>query len=1171
MVTEAAFWISLPRRIEIQSAKAPQRVALIHGAQRWTYAQLNARANRLARELSVRGVGPGDRVAVSLPRGFDLMAAILATLKVGAAYVPVDPLYPAQRIEYLLQDSAPAAVFARSAASHEHGRVPCIALDDLPDDGDDEANPEGPSAGPDDPIYVIYTSGSTGRPKGAVNQHRGFTNLVDWYVDEFGLDASDCVMVVTSPSFDLTQKNLFAPLVCGGRLVLSDQTVFDPVGVARVIEREGVTVLNLTPSVFASLVDVAPAQSLSSLRRVFLGGEPIHLQPLRGMHEQYPGIELVNSYGPTECADVASYHRIAADWSLYDLTPPPIGSAIPGVHMYVLDADLRPLAAGHKGDIYIGGVGVGLGYLGQPELTAERFLDHPSLGRIYRTGDLGRVLADGSIAYLGRSDFQLKIRGFRIEPGEIEDALRALPGVENAVVSGRLQASGQTQLVAHVLVDAAAPPTSGGLREQLARQLPEHMVPGIFVLMHEFPLSPNGKVDRQALPEPAPSRPELAVPFEAPRTPLEAMACDCIGTLLGIEEVGRLDSFFELGGTSLQAVQLARALGERAGRTVTPAMVFAHPSGADLAGALDPAHGLDPRFASRARRDGAAGGTTASARGAVAIIGVAGRFPGADGVEALWSNLLAEVDGITHFTDEALAPGIAPELVSDPNYVRARGVIAGHDLFDNAFFGISAREAALLDPQHRVMLEIAWECLENAGYAPDGTDRPVGVFAGIYGGYYLQHQLLRSPGLVDKAGALAVLLANDKDYAVLRVADKLHLTGPAVSVHTSCSTSLAAVAQAVDSLRLGRCDMALAGGVTIVSPPNTGYLYEEGGMLSRDGQTRPFDAQASGTVFNDGAAMVLLKRLEDALADGDHVLAVIEGIAVNNDGGGKASFSAPSVDGQAAVITAALEDAGVDPRRIDYVEAHGTATPLGDPIEVEALTRAWRRYTPDTGFCRIGSLKSNIGHVVTAAGAASLIKTALALHRETIPSSLHFDAPNPQIDFSRTPFVVNAQRVAWRRKSDCVRRAGVSNFGVGGTNVHAIVREAPAPEPGSPAVGPQLLLLSARTSTALAAQAERLAAHLRDRPDINLADVAHTLDAIPNAQKQALAALRGNLSGKDMAGHLPGPQTQLEAQRGAILRPRRGQHRTAVRSRAHQGAGDCRHRRTAPPALTQSR
>ena len=420
-------------------------------------------------------------------------------------------------------------------------------------------------------------------------------------------------------------------------------------------------------------------------------------------------------------------------------------------------------------------------------------------------------------------------------------------------------------------------------------------------------------------------------------------------------------------------------------------------------------------------------------------------------------------------------------LVADPSYVKARGLVEDVELFDAAFFGISPREAELMDPQQRIFLELAWECLERGGHVPDAPHEgtgSVGVFAGMYNPTYWQRHVQHRPDLVENVGEFTVMLGNEKDYIATRTAHRLNLTGPAISVHTACSTSLVAIAQAFWSLRQGQCRMALAGGASITCPPRSGYLYQDGSMLSPDGATRAFDADAQGTVFSDGAAVVLLKRLSDALADGNEVLALIRGAAVNNDGRDKASFTAPSVEGQAAVIAQAQEVAGVDARSISYVEAHGTATPLGDPVEVEALTQAFRRHTRDTGFCRLGSVKSNVGHTLMAAGAAGVIKTALALRAERLPATIHFERPNPKIAFEASPFVVNAHESAWPR-GPVPRRAGVSSFGFGGTNAHAVLEEAPLRRASAPAQGPQRLQLSARTPAALEAMAaQRSPAHL---------------------------------------------------------------------------------------------
>ncbi|MGC4059422.1 MAG: type I polyketide synthase [Aquabacterium sp.] len=363
----------------------------------------------------------------------------------------------------------------------------------------------------------------------------------------------------------------------------------------------------------------------------------------------------------------------------------------------------------------------------------------------------------------------------------------------------------------------------------------------------------------------------------------------------------------------------------------------------------------------------------------------------------------------------------------------------------------------------------------------------------MYNASYFQRHVLAHPDKVASLGEFQVMLANEKDYIATRVAHKLDLTGPAVSVHTACSTSLVAMAQAFDALRAGQCGMALAGGASITCPPNSGYLYQEGSMLSPDGHTRSFDAEAQGTVFSDGAAVVLLKRLSDALADGDTIHAVIRGVAINNDGAVKASFTAPSVDGQAAVVRAALAQAGVNARDISYVEAHGTATPLGDPVELAAITQAYRTHTADVGYCTIGSVKSNTGHMVIAAGAAGVIKTALAMTHERVPGTVHFKSPNPKLALASSPFVVHAGSTAWAR-GERPRLAGVSSFGVGGTNAHAVLQEAPLPAEAVPGEGPQLLRLSARSAAALSQGIARLAQALEDGPGLDIADVAHTLD-----------------------------------------------------------------------------
>lgn len=476
----------------------------------------------------------------------------------------------------------------------------------------------------------------------------------------------------------------------------------------------------------------------------------------------------------------------------------------------------------------------------------------------------------------------------------------------------------------------------------------------------------------------------------------------------------------------------------------------------------------------------------------IAIIGMVGRFPGAPTLAALWDNLCAGRDCITRFTDEELrAAGVDPQLIQNPNYVKARGGIEDAECFDANFFGLNPREAEVLDPQHRLLLEYSWAALENAGCDPAQYPGLIGVVAGVEMNNYLYVNLYSNPDVINAAGLFNTNLSNDKDTLATRIAYKLNLRGPAYTVQTACSTSLVAVHLACQSLLAGDSDIVLAGGVSVNFPFHNGYLYSDGMILSPDGCCRAFDAQAAGTVPGRGVGLVVLKRLADAVADRDTIHAVIKGSAINNDGADKVGYTAPSIDGQAQVIRAAQLRAGIDPETISYVEAHGTGTVLGDPIEVAALTQAFRASTQRRQFCALGSIKTNLGHCGAAAGVAGLIKTALALRHRRIPPSLHFRKPNPRIEFASSPFFVNADLREWDTNGH-PRRAGVSSFGIGGTNAHVVLEEYSTP-PGTARRRPRLLVVSARSPVELAASRQQLAEHLAAHPELNLTDVAETL------------------------------------------------------------------------------
>ena len=479
----------------------------------------------------------------------------------------------------------------------------------------------------------------------------------------------------------------------------------------------------------------------------------------------------------------------------------------------------------------------------------------------------------------------------------------------------------------------------------------------------------------------------------------------------------------------------------------------------------------------------------------IAIVGMAAHLPGAKSIVEYWENLRDGIESIRHLSEEDLvAAGETPDRLCHRDYVPAAAPLDGFEMFDGEFFGFGPKESAILDPQHRQFMEVAWEALENAGHMPERFEGPIGVFAGCGMGSYFYFNICSNPDLVESTGMFLLRhTGNDKDFLATRVSHVLDLKGPSINLQTACSTSLVATHYACQSLLNGECDMALAGGVTIELPQGRGYVFKEGEILSPDGHCHAFDHRAQGTVFGSGAGVVALRRLADAIADGDHIWAVIKGTAVNNDGAAKAGYLAPSVDGQARAIAEAQAVAGVSADTIDYVECHGTGPYLGDPIEIAALTAAFRETTAEVGFCGVGSVKTNIGHTDTAAGVASLIKASLALAHRQIPPSLGFEAPNPSIDFETSPFRVNATLRDWHPRKG-PRRAGVNSLGVGGTNAPAVIEEAPERPAADASDWPvQILTLSGRSRAALDANAKALAAHLRAHPEQPLADVAWTL------------------------------------------------------------------------------
>jgi len=1079
---------------EDTAAAQPDTTALVGEGFTLTYKELAERAGRMAAVLQSQGIALGSNVGLCLERSPELILSVLGILRSGAAYVPIDPSYPADRIALMLEDAHPPVVITdRAHAQLFPGSAKLLLIDDV-DLSEGPVLGEKCPAGPADLCYVLFTSGSTGRPKGVAMHHAPLINLIQWQLRTSVLKKGAATLQFAPISFDVSFQEIFTTFAQGGTLVMiTDEDRLNSTQLLRKIITQGINRIIVPFVALQYLAEAAQrtGEVPSSLREVFTSGEQLKITPaVINLFNQLPGCRFCNQYGPTE-GHVVSELELKGDPGLWPPLPT-IGKAIDHVKLLVLDDRMKPVEKGTEGELYLGGACVATGYIGRDDLTKERFLIDPfdPGGRLYRTGDRAVEMPDGNIDYKGRIDGQVKVRGYRIELGEVEVALEKHAHIEQAVATVREDTPGLKRLVGYYV--ASKPISTNELRTHLAALLPDYMVPSAFVAVKEMPRSPSGKIDRKALPAPDLKRPDLDVPYVRPTSPVQEALASVWTGLLGIDKVGIDDNFFDLGGNSLLSIQCVAQL-ESHGLALPIVKLYQHPTIRACAEYLEGGSGgMSPGEMAQARLSL----KTSKERPEIAIIGMSGRFPGAENTEQLWRNLIEKKNSVSTWKLDELDPSIPEEVKNDPDYVPARGVINDADKFDAGFFGINPRVAALMDPQQRVFMETAWAALEDAAYDPAQFNGLIGVYAGMGNNTYFTRNVIGHPELVEQVGDFQVMTGNEKDYIATRLAFEFDLRGPALSVHTACSTSLVAIAQAAKSLRDGECDMALAGGIAITVPINSGIMYNDGGMYSPDGSTRTFDAEGKGTSFSDGVGIIVLKRLDEAIRDRDHIYATVKGSALNNDGSDKASFTAPSVRGQAEVIAMAQADAGVSPEEISYVETHGTATPLGDPIEVEALTLAFRGTDHEKGTpaktCAIGSIKSNLGHLTAAAGAAGVIKTALALKEGVIPSNVGFKTPNPAIDFANSPFRVADENIAWPRTST-PRMAGVSAFGVGGTNAHVILGEAPLTGESSNSRKKQLFLLSAKSKTSLDAMTENFRTWLEAHPDASLADASFTL------------------------------------------------------------------------------
>lgn len=1171
----------------------PDHPALTDGTTTLTYAELDAHADRVCRDLRSGGVVPGTRVGVCGQRSPWAVVAMLAAWKAGVTYVPLDPVGPGERLRSITARAGIGLVMADRASrpvlqewlpaldclvldTPEHLAAPAAAndVDSLPLEESDPAQA----------AYVIFTSGSTGEPKGVEVPHSNLSQLFADRPAGLETDGTDVWLCTHSFAFDFSVWEIWGPLTTGGTCVIAgpDQ-VRDLAALAALVAERGVTVLSQTPG---SLYSLAPALTAarpddSELRYIVLGGEALDWDRLAHLlGDSGLAATVVNMYGitegtvhvtarPVQCAELGSVRTNS------------IGVPLPQARCYVLDEHGEPAGLDVPGELCIGGGHVARGYLNDSAQTAERFAPDPfhAGGTMYRTGDLARWRTGGELEYLGRNDDQLKVRGYRVEPAEVERAVLRLPGRRPSACTVLTH---DDTLVAFVVVDGPLPEAE--LRDHLRSVLPPYLRPSRFVQLDSVPLTPNGKADRARMrgllsrDEPSDDASTVAVPpgpepgsacgpddtAVSETAPVGSRGPDLADltrsvlatwqTVLDQPDIGLDDNFFDVGGHSFALLRVHEALG-RDGLEISVSDLFRHSTVRACARFLHGTYGTTPADAPEPLPAGRSSGRRRPVDGRIAVIGMAARLPGTgEDLDAFWQMVLSGDHAAARFGEEELRTAGVPRSTLDAaGYVPVRAVLDDVRGFDRKLFGYSPLEASLLDPQQRILLECAWRALEDAGYAPAGSDdNRTGVFTGIGGNAYLQ-EVLADPKAASNAGPLQVAIATDKDFASTRISYKLNLQGPSITVQTACSTSLVATHMAVQSLLSYESDLALAGGCSLAPPSLHGYVHEPGGIFSPDGLCRPFDEHAEGTIPGDGAGVVVLKRLEDALADGDVVHGVILGSAVNNDGARKVGYTAPGPAAQAGVIRAALDVAGVPAASIGLVEAHGTATRLGDPVEVSALREVFLSEARDaeSSPLYVSAVKSNTGHLDAAAGVVGLIKAVLAVRHGTVPPIANFTRPAERLASEGTALRFPATPQSWPQGPTPAARGSAPSASAGPTPMSSWRNRPPGPpRPRSP--HPQLLTLSAADEAALGKAVHRLAGHLETNPGLSLADVAYTLRVgraglawraavVAPDTARAPALLRGAVSGQARATAGSGPVLMFPGQ--GTQRPGMGRSR----------------------------
>lgn len=1039
-----------------QVKRTPDAKAVYFEEECLTYQELDEKSSKLAVYLQNLGVKADTLVGLSLERSLYMSIALMGILKAGGAYVPLDPIYPNDRLEYMIQNSRINIVLTQHTLISKMNQLTGNSLTCIPLDDDwnqiEAAVGKGEEplkySGPDNLAYILYTSGSTGNPKGVMIPHKALTNFLLSMGEVPGLCSSDRLLAVTTICFDIAGLEMYLPLIKGAACyICSTEKQKNLEKLKEEIRRIKPTIMQATPATWNALFKLGWRNE--ERVKILCGGEALPEQ-LR----QYfwkTNSDVYNMFGPTETTIWSTVKHITCD----ELVT--IGTPIANTQIYILNEEKMPVPIRATGELYIGGDGLAKGYLNMPEKTKERFVDNPFQKgtKLYRTGDVARFMENGEIDFLGRMDNQVKIHGFRIELDEIETVMNKYPGIKEAVVVIH-NSNGSKQLRAFYVQkeNTTNKIVQKELKSYLQKWLPTYMVPSVITEIDSIPLTPNGKVNRLVLSKMQGGQTERKK--QGPRAEqknsaeIEQSILTIWKNIIGNDEIHVEDGFFEVGGDSITAVIAAEQISERLEFTLSVTDIFEYASIKELAGYITqaksaPNKNTEPRYEAMPSEtddmeivEGAE--YPDYYKESLAVIGISCQLPGASDLCQFWENLKAGVESIHRLSKEELSKlHISEEILNNPNYVPAQSSLEGKDLFDPSFFKISPKDAQMMDPQMRLLLLHSWKAIEDAGYTPERV-ADTAVYMSTSNNSYQADEVTQDVRIIKDANSYVKWLFGQGGTIPTMISYQLGLKGPSYSVHSNCSSALVGMYSAFKSILSGETKYALVGASTIHSMVNAGYVYIPGLSFSSDGHIKAFDDSADGMVGGEGVAVVLVKNAANAVEDGDHIYSVIRTVQVNNDGSDKVGFYAPSIQGQASVIEKALKASKINPETISYVEAHGTGTNIGDPIELAAISSVYKKYTDKKQYCGIGSVKTNIGHLDTAAGLAGCIKIALGLEHNQIPPTINFKQINQKINLKNSPFyIVDKLTDLDNRKEP--HRASLSSFGIGGTNVHVIFEQ----------------------------------------------------------------------------------------------------------------------------------